>query len=178
MSNRATIYLGETAEAYHVYAEIEITTGDDKNTTFTDHTTGPTPDRLSICFTLTTRRGNPATMADRSILSSGQVPHEWRVITKPATEHLELIEQAWAEHHLNDLNAACDHMTEEDLNPTAERLAEYSKANPRVAAYNLKQYYLLDTVTCAETGFKYGHAWLTKRLPADLLAKIRAVIAG
>ena len=179
---KATIYLGKTAEKTHVYAEISVEDSDGRTLTFTDHTTGPAPDLVSLSFvTSRSYKDDPRDIADRYIESWGQTPAKDRVIAEPATEHVALIERAWAEYHLNDMNAACDHMTEEMLSPSDEELDAYAAANPERARYgrtSLWQNWALDTVSCPETGYRWGRSWLARSVPDDVITQVRNIITS
>lgn len=175
---RTTVYMGRSKQGTHIYADIEIRPGNpDRMVTFMDHSTGAEPDEVSICFTELKVKDNPRTTPDRNCLGGGQIPAADRVIVKPISEHVALIEKAWESDHLNNLNAACDHMTPEMLNPTAEQLAEYAKANPHVASYSLVQYWRLDRVVCPETGYKYGHSWLARTPDPEIVAGLSQIVA-
>lgn len=179
--NSTTIYLGKTAEKTHVYAEISVEDSDGRTMTFTDHTTGPAPERVSLSFvTSRSYKDDPRDIADRYIESWGQIPAEDRIISEPATEHVALIERAWAEAHLNNMNAACDHMTDEMLSPSDEELDAYADANPERGRYgrtSLWQSWALDTVVCPESDYRWGRSWLARKADPELLASLRAIIA-
>lgn len=58
----------------------------------------------------------------------------------------------WDAWHLNDMNAACAHMT-----------------LPEDKSYDARMH-----ITCPVTGYKYGSAWLYKPLPADIAEQLAA----
>lgn len=173
-----TVYLGESERGTHVYADVRVEPGEPgKVVTFMDHSTGPAPERVSICFTELKRKGNPRTAPDSWHLGGGQIPPEDRRIAKTATPHLELIERAWATQHLNDMHAECDHMTPEMLEPTPEQIAAYAAENPRTPSYSLIQYWRLDTVVCPESGYRYGRSWLASTPDPEIVAALKAMSA-
>lgn len=179
--NSTTIYLGKTAEKSHVYADISVEDSDGRTMTFTDHTTGPAPERVSLSFvTSRSYRDDPRDINDRYVESWGQVSAEDRVIADPATEHVALIERAWETQHLNDMNAACEHMTEEILTPSEEQLEAYAAGNPREARYgrqSLLQGWRLKNAVCPETGYKWGQSWLARKPDPEIVAELRKIIA-
>lgn len=168
------IGLGYTEKGYRVVAEIRLdepTPG--KETTFIDHSTGPAPAQLGIMF-------NVVSPTNRH----GQVPAEDRVITRrasndpgPATD--AAINRVWERWHLNDMRAACEHMTEEMLNPADEVLDAYLAEHPERGRYgrlDALQSYRLDHVACPVTGYTWGHSWLAETISDDDLAIIRTLL--
>lgn len=158
------IGLGWTADKERVIAfvSVEDKTGTSK---FTNHTEGPTPPRVSVSFEVV----GPGPARTRSE-SFGQVPAEDRVIVRrhdndASDETRTFIEDLWTAHHLNDMNAACDHMTPEMLaRKDSENTSDW-------------QTRMLDTVVCPETGYRWGHAWLSREIPADVLDRARALVS-
>lgn len=72
-------------------------------------------------------------------------------------EQLADLLEIWKEWHLNDTTAGCAHQTPvyaED---------QYGRNVPSLEL----------TPPCPETGYRYGHAWLIRTLPADVLARVR-----
>ncbi|MDF2915932.1 MAG: hypothetical protein K0S70_149, partial [Microbacterium sp.] len=128
------IGLGWTADRFRVVATLTLETPEPGAVaTFTDHTTGPAPERISVSWEALKYRGT-----SREEGSAGQVPSEDRVIARRAVagqngynysdadaETAAFIDAVWRDWHLNDMNAACDHMTPDALNPDAETLAAY-----------------------------------------------------
>lgn len=155
------IGLGWNADGGRVVAHISVEpqTG---VTQYTDHHEGADPDRVSVSFDV---------VGPGSEWHGGQVPAEDRVIVRrhdnDADEATEtFINELWATHHLNDMNAACDHMTPEML------------ARHEGESTHDWQTRMLDTVTCPETGYRWGRAWLAKAVPADVLDKARQLISN
>lgn len=183
-TEKTTIYLGETGDKRHVYADVALEGSDGRAVTFTDHTTGPAPERVSISFTVATvKRRDPSTIPDSKIESCGQVPPEDRMVAYPAGDHASVIAQAWEDEHLNDMNAACDHMTAEMLTPSAEELekfiASYSEQHPYAKFYghtHKVQYWRMDNVVCPEIGYRWGGAWLARRPKAETVVALREII--
>lgn len=190
--NEWTHFLGWTAEGEAVYAHVRVErTSEGRTVTFTDHTQtdGPIP-RLEIMWTVA-RIGRTApqyaTGGGRSMsepyfdgrfTGGGQVPPENRVVTKPALDPdtIAFIEQAWGEHHLNDMQAACDHMRPgvDYEEPAAEDLPPsiYGEQQAR-------QHWRLDNVVCAAgSGYRYGHDWLAHRIPDDTWARLTDIAHG
>lgn len=174
------IYLGETARGTFIYADIRLTPGTEPRT-MTDHTQG-VANEVAISFTELAVQRNPRTAPDRLFVSSGQIQAADRVIARRArglsADTLALIERAWADDHLNTMQAACDHMTPDMLNPTPEQLAAYLAEKPDAGRYgNAVMHYRADRVACPDTGYRYGHAWLTKAPNAADYAALAALVA-
>lgn len=178
--NYNNIGLGWTQDGYRVVARIEIDPANpERLTQFIDHSTGPTPERVSVSYTVRDMR-HPRNGYELS----GQVPPEDRVITTradaDASPELEaFINHMWERWHLNDAHAACAHMTPAMLNPDTDTLAAYVAEHPGADRYGQAvQSYRLDNVRCPETGYKYGSAWLAETVDPDDLAQFRALIPG
>lgn len=160
--NERNVGLGWTEDGERVVATVAVESGSDKgDSVFTDHTTGPSPDRVSVTFSV--QGGKYRSEA------YGQIPAAERVIVR---HHLndandatrEFIESLWSVHHLNDMQAACDHMTPDMLaRHEGESVSDW-------------QTRMLDTVVCPESGYKWGRAWLARKVPADVLDKARKVL--
>lgn len=173
------IGLGWTADGLRVVATVTLETPKPGASpiTFTDHVIAPVPERVSVSFEALKYRNTR-----REEGSAGQVPAEDRVIARrhendASPELAAFIEELWTAHHLNDMNAACDHMTPEMLNPDAETLAAYVAENPRASRYGQElQTYRMEVVTCPETGYRYGHSWLARAVPADVIERVRTLI--
>lgn len=165
MSNRneRKIGLGWTEDGERVVAHVAVEDGSGTSK-FTDHTEGPNPARVSVSFEVI-GKGRPGQRFE----SFGQVPSAERVIVRrhendASAETAAFIDELWNTHHLNDMQAACDHMTPEMLaRHEGESTSDW-------------QTRMLDTVTCPETGYKWGHAWLARKVPADVLTKARKLI--
>jgi hypothetical protein len=89
---------------------------------------------------------------------------------------LRAIESAWITSHLNDLNAECDHMTDSMLNPDVETYNAYLANAPESATRygQALQSYRLDRVVCPETGYRYGHAWLARKVAPEIITALRS----
>lgn len=174
-----TIYLGETADKTHIYADISLTAAG-APLTMTDHTEGTAPE-VAISFTELSRQGNPRTAPDRVHISGGQIREAERVIVHRAraldADTLALIERAWRDDHLNHMHTECDHMTPEMLDPSPEVIAAYLAEHPTKPSYSALQHYRLDRVVCPVTGYRYGHAWLAKQPNAADYAALTVLIA-
>lgn len=62
-----------------------------------------------------------------------------------------------AEWHLNTMKAGCDHQTV---------VYERDRYGRKVASLDL-------TPPCPETGYRYGHGWLTRPLPGEVVTRVR-----
>jgi hypothetical protein len=166
MTLERTIGLGWTAEGYRVTANIRLEPANPERTvTFTDHTEGPRPADLGISFTVQDMR-----LRSNGYYHGGQVSPEDRVIARrhgndASPETAAFIDQAWSDHHLNVMHAECDHMAAEEL----ERADGESATD--------WQHRMLHEATCPVTGYQWGHAWLARAIPADVLEKLERLIA-
>ena len=157
------VYVGRNSEGHWVWVQIAIHPGEDRTVTYTDHTEGPAPERISISGTVLSSPRHPCEAADRYWVSAGQIRDELDDIQNLGDlSRLEVaaLARIWDSSHLNDMQAACDHMTPEML---AQREGE------PIHGEGGWQYRMLDTVVCPVNGYRYGRAWLAKRAdPADL----------
>lgn len=179
MTDQDYYYLGRTIAGYRVWAHVEIREPEQHaRATFTDHHQGPRPIDLGISWTVLNSPRHPTLADDRFFLSGGQTPPEDRVI--PAAPYAaRIVEQMWLEFHLNTLNAACDHMTPEMLNPGSEVIDAFIYADPSRGQWgrdNALQRWRLNNVVCPETGYRWGTAWLARTIPADRLDALRAAL--
>jgi hypothetical protein len=159
--NERKIGLGWTADGERVVARVAVEDGSGVSM-FTDHSEGAAPARVSVSFEVIGGKYQAQ--------SWGQVPAEDRVIVRrhendATDETREFIEELWSAHHLNDMQAACDHMTPDML------------ARHEGESTHDWQGRMLDTVVCPVSGYKWGHSWLARKVPADVIAKARTLIA-
>lgn len=188
------IGLGYTAEGLRVVAILGLYPAEPgKTITLTDHREAPDVDGVAIGFDLF----DPSKSRNTSAywVSSGQVPPEDRVVvrrhvTDATGPDREFIEQVWLDYHLNDVQAACVHMTEAALTPSDEVFAEYKarKVEERgtLQAYSPAFYgdgdalqkWRLDNVVCPVTGYRWGRAWLAEVVPEPVLTRYRELVQG
>lgn len=154
--------MGWTEEGLRVIAEVTLTSPSNPGEVeYTDHVFRLPPMRVSVVWEITRGRG--------SFDSFGQIPASERVIARrhksDATEETAaFIERLWADHHLNDTHAECDHMTPEMLSKHADETGTEWQTR------------MLSTVRCPETGYKWGHAWLARSVPEDVLERVATLI--
>lgn len=175
-----TVFLGITRTNMLVFANVRILPASDRVVEFVDHTTGTEPESIAMSFSLVannsqTRGKKLARIADRFWWSGGQIPADERVL-RFASDAVRVVEDAWKTTHLNLLNAACVHMTDEMLNPSEATLREYGFQHPRVPDYSTLQYWRLDTVVCPESGYRYGTKWLARTVSADVIRQLRSAV--
>lgn len=137
-------YIGRDRDGLKVYVEINLTK-QRLGMTGTDHqpVSGPT-ERLSITGEI--RKG-------RRVESCGQITLGPIDTTDSAwnAQDVATLRQIWADWHLNDMNAACDHMT-------VRKGGDYDANKHQV---------------CAESGYKYGSAWLYRPIPSHILKEVK-----
>lgn len=120
----------------------------------TEHGTIVDPMRLSVTasqYAPYDRKDDPS--------RSGQARESLGEVTEPApgwtlAEIAELGE-IWERWHLNDMRAACDHMS-----PDAHALWNRGTVEECTAG----------------SGYTYGRAWLTEEIPADVVERVRVLM--
>lgn len=180
---RWSFYLGQTADKEHVWGELALKftpTFEDRDVTMTDHTVrkASTLARITTSYVVADKRAAIASRVDARHPApgaldghwhrSGQVSPEDRVIVgqkRPELAQLFADADAW---HLNDLHAACDHMTPEMLTPPEGIPTQFGR--PDVMRWRL------DNVTCPITGYRYGRSGLAKAAPAELVEAIAGTL--
>jgi hypothetical protein len=92
---------------------------------------------------------------------AGQCGDELAHVAQPAkgwtAEQLADLLAIWDEWHLNDLTAGCAH--------------QHPWVMPDRYGRNVPS--LMFTKRCPETGYRYGHGWLVRTLPADVVTRVR-----
>jgi len=152
-------YVGTTANGERVWLEIKLEV---QNPRDTDRTTEHEPItapfyRLSIMGSGVDKgRRLPAYDID----FGGQIVDHVRAITHPSPEwtvaDLAALADLWDRWHLNDMRAGCAHVT-----PVMED--RYGRTVPSLDS----------TPACPESGYRYGHAWLTELMPDEVIAAVR-----
>lgn len=144
----------ETGARIFVSIRTEVT---NRTVMSTDHVQVHNPVRLSIMGSLVEYR-------ERSISRSGQIRTSVARVNTPAPgwtmADVESLVKIWDAYHVNDMRAGCAHMDTTGLR---------------------RDYESRKHLTCPETGYRYGAAWLFVAIPADALAEIerlRALPAG
>lgn len=163
--NERKIGLGWTEDGERVVAYLAVKTGEGMSQSV-EHEEVPKPDCVSVSFEVI--GSGPARYRSESF---GQVPAEDRVIARSHEndadrETREFIETLWTGFHLNDMNAACAHMS-----------ADMLKRHEGESTQDW-QTRMLDTVVCPVSGYKWGRAWLTREVPAPILAQARKIVAS
>lgn len=165
-----SLYLGRTADGQPVECTIKV---EQKigTQTYVDHVTRAAPVRLSITWAV-----------GRDYF--GQVPSADRVVATRAfgitQATVDTIDRLWREHHLNDMQSACEHMTDEMLNPGDDVVQAW--ANEEQASTHRRFYgdaltpWRIDHVVCPVDGYRYGRSWLAREVPEHDLALASTII--
>jgi hypothetical protein len=105
----------------------------------------------------------------RSWLMGGQCVDE---IAKhfQSNKKTQRMAQIWERWHLNDMRAGCEHQRAEDWGK--ERVSETGKLSCWVYPNEHPKGVLMKP--CLVCGYKFGSAWLTEELPADIVTEIRS----
>lgn len=155
MMTRTTAYIGRRKDGSRVFVHLKLETVG----TTVKQTTAHKPVESIVRLTVS---GSEVCRGDRSVSAGGQIRSslndvkiENRGWTRADVESLLTIWDAW---HLNDFHADCEHMAAE------------------LATIPASDYDSRNGVTCPETGYRYGSAWLVEELPADVLAEFQRLM--
>lgn len=168
------IYLGRTADRSRVFADVELRTRHARpgqSFTTTAHESVTSYVEFAAMFEV-------IAFSEREAYRGGQVPTDERVIVdrdgSPLTPaNRRYIERAWETSHLNGMNAGCDHMREGiDYAPPAASDLPERYGQPDLQGWKLKN------LVCAESGYRWGSAWLVKALDDDLAANMRHLLGS
>lgn len=161
---KARGFVGTTAEGDRVWVKMELRQKDANGrfNSATDHRpVGEYVEFTMSAVGLLKGRRTPA----RDIDFGGQSVDTFRAITKPAAgwsaEDVRDLADLWDAWHLNGMQAGCVHV---------EPVIEADRYGRMVPSLDL-------TPPCPETGYRYGHAWLVKTLPVEIVEKINAYAA-
>lgn len=155
MNKTKTLFVGRTSEGFRVWVSLNLRTRavtEGMRTVDHEVLTGDTYAQLSIT-------GSAVAPRARSISSCGQilddlagvVDYRGSAFDDAAVGVLLILWERW---HLNDMRAACAHM---DL--------------PADRSYEARR-----DITCPETGYRYGSAWLVAPLPAVVVTTVEAMM--
>lgn len=149
--------LGTTADRSYVVVDLEIRHQSGERTTV-DH--GTTVDPVELGFS-----GTVHEYRHREPFAAGQILSTLADIVTPAPgwslEEIRELSTLWDRWHLNTLRAACSHMVPADL---VREDNGYGGTHISTRA---------PENVCPETGYRYGHAWLTEIVPDDVLERVR-----
>lgn len=153
--------LGKTADGGYVVVDVELENERNRGDWQTiDHGTVTDPLTLSItgeAYARGDRRGDPS--------RAGQCVEALGDIVTPAAgwslEEIAELRGIWERWHLNTVRAGCAHQT--------VIVHEESTYGPRL---NLEGITAHPDNACP-AGYRYGSAWLTEELPADVLERVR-----
>lgn len=154
-------YVGRTADGDRLWLEVELREQDAQGRfrSAVDHKPVTTYTELAISAS-GLRRGRRAPAAD--IDFGGQCVETLRAVVHPAkgwtVGELQDLAEIWDRWHLNGMQAGCAHQTPWIVPD------QYGRPAPS----------LMLTKRCPESGYRYGHAWLVKAMPAEVEAKVRA----
>lgn len=153
---REYVFAGTTAEGYRVLltGELRRDKGDRQSV---QHETVMDPVTLSLTSAVFKGKKN----ISRNHITSGATLEHLGRITRPALGYtladVRELHEVGTHWHLNTMRAACAHM---DV-PKGETGTE-----------------LLDAgIVCPETGYRWGHAWLTEELPIDVMDRFVALLS-
>ena len=154
--------LGTTADGSYVVVTLELRTVEGEHT-MVDHGTVTDPVEVSLTGEECVNRFGRV-----DFLRGGQNVGTLADIVKPAPgwtlEEIAELATLWNRWHLNTMRAACAHM------PAADLVREDNGyGGTRISTSDPRN-------TCAESGYRYGHAWLTEPVPADVVARLEELM--
>lgn len=150
--------IGRTADGDRVYASVTIEARERSSET-TKHDQVESYVRCSFTWALVE---GTRTLDHASSFGAGT---DWSVdaVVKPARgftiEHVRELAALAKEWHLNDMHAGCDHQTIE---------WETDGYGRRVPSLKL-------TRPCTHTGYRYGHDWLLKPVPVEVIEQVASI---
>lgn len=155
---REEIFIGRTHTGEKVYVSARFDRQGDEWQTV-DHETVTRP--LGVAFQGTVVRKGGSYTRDGDWVTSGQIDRSYLRSIVAAESGWSLADvrklaDLWDEWHLNTMQAGCAHQPEESI---VYRQGRYGR-----------EIDLTNTPACPETGYRYGHAWLTRLLPDEVAA--------
>lgn len=150
--------LGTLADRSYVVVTLELRTREGEHTTIT-HGTVTDPVEVSLTGEQCIER-----FGRRDYLGGGQNVDTLADIVNPAPgwtlAEIRELATLWDRWHLNTMRAACAHMVPGDL-----AREDNGYGGTRISTSDPRN-------TCPESGYRYGHAWLTEPVPADVVARL------
>lgn len=150
--------IGYTDDRERVSVEISLTTHSGRTFETVNHDSVTSVTRLSIV-------GNLYGPHCRNPWACGQIRNDVRRVTRPSKgwtlEDIARLADIWEHWHLNDMRAACAHMS-----------------LPTDTSYDARQHITCPRVRLVKNQkhYRYGHAWLVESLPIDVLADVQRFI--
>lgn len=156
------ILIGRTDEGESVYVEARIEISNPGVWQTVEHEMATDPTTLAFSGVVIRKGGRPGRDAD--LVSAGQSVDYVRQITTPlagwSAEDVAKLAENWDKWHLNTMRAGCAHQPAESLVYEDD-------------GYGGRRVDLKRTPACPVSGYRYGSAWLTEAVPADVLAWVR-----
>lgn len=145
-----TFFVGRNVDGARVFLHIEMDHVVRDGETI-DHTPVQAMTRVSLQASIVARGG-------RSVIAAGQCMSDLASVTKCAPgwtkRDIQRVLDFWHRWHLNDMRAECSHM---DL--------------PTDPSWDVRRH-----VTCPETGYRYGAAWLYEPLTDEARNTFNAIM--
>jgi hypothetical protein len=155
VSNRL---IGRTVEGNRIYASVSIELREEESETVGhDHVES----FVRCSFTWALVEGT-RTLDHASSFGAGT---DWSVdaVTKPArgftmqqVHELAALAKEW---HLNDMHAGCDHQT------VVYETGPFGRRQPSLKL----------TAPCPHAGYRYGHSWLLKPVPVEVIEQVASI---
>lgn len=117
------------------------------------------PDAVEVAISGLTYYANKDGSRDRrysDCVSGGQNIDDLRKVKNSRAQRLA---ELWDRWHLNGMRAHCAHMVD-------------------VLPFLRPDYDSRKHLTCPESGYQYGRAWLYEPIPAEIVAELRALFGG
>lgn len=151
MTTARTAYIGRNDNGHRVFVHMNLE-DINKSLTTTHHHTVNSGVRISVT-------GSIVGKGSQSVIGVGQVLGELRYFDTGDSEwtptDVQSLIKVWKTWHLNDMRAGCAHMI-----------------LPRDESYDARK-----GITCVESGYKYGSAWLYEAPTHDVLREYKRLMA-
>jgi hypothetical protein len=149
--------VGRTDDGTRVYVEIELRHKDGGTWRTTEHEPVGPDGYLELSIS-----GHTIRKGGRTCDSAGQILDDLTRVTRPEPGMVGRVDElaiVWDVWHLNGMQAGCAHQV------PVYAPDEYGRVVPSLDL----------TPACPITGYRYGHAWLVRALPADVIATVQAI---
>jgi hypothetical protein len=169
-----TAYLGRDAYRDRVFVEVNLETLTPRagmQTTAHEPVTEPVI-RLSISgwtlrYRSRTNRWSSGGQIVNSLVGMEEFAPGW------TEDDVTSLRRIWRQYHLNDMQAACDHMDKRKARKAFDSVPAFVWDEKTRTTSRPKDSDIPADMVCPETGYRYGSAWLFKAIPAEVMTELR-----